>query len=311
MKISRLRFSVQSAGFLLLTYGGRLGIRLGHSLPCFACPYVGGCSGHCYLMALQGSKWGFQMKLSEMFSYWGVRALGAFALFFLLTLMFSKTWCGWICPFGTLQDWITMLRKKLGIRESRLSWNTRDKLKPVKYVLLAMLVVIPFLIANTGLHPDLELFFCQICPAKILMPVFEGNFRYFSVDTANIVTTAMTVISLSLTAFLLTGIFFKDRFFCIFCPLLALIGLFDRIGFFKLKKKVEACSGCGTCQRVCKVDIRDVHMEKEKEDVLTQDCMLCAKCVESCAQDDALSLTFLGSRIFSSSGKYVSKHFIR
>ena len=311
MKISRLRFFIQSASFLLLTYGGRFGLRFGHALPCFACPYVGGCSGHCYLMALQGSKWGFQIKLSEMISQWGLRALGMFALFFLLTLMLSKTWCGWICPFGTLQDWITMLRKKLGIRESRMSWSIRDSLKSIKYILLALLVIIPILIANAGVHPDLELFFCQICPAKILMPVFEGNFRYFSVDVTNGVTTFMTVLALILTAFFLVGIFFKDRFFCIFCPLLALISLFDRLGLIKLKKKVEACSGCGTCQRVCTVDIRDVQMEKEKEDVLTQDCVLCTKCVESCAQDDALSFTFMNRKLFSSSKKYVAKYFIK
>ena len=311
MKISRLRFLTQSVSFLILTYGGRFGLRFGHALPCFACPYVGGCSGHCYLMAFQGSKWGFQIKYSEMISYWGLKALGMFGLFFLLTIIFSKTWCGWICPFGTLQDWITMFRRRFGIRESRMSWKMRDNLKPIKYILLVLLIIIPLLIANAGFHPDLELIFCQICPAKVLMPVFEGNLRYFSVDTTNAVTTIMTILAIVLTAFFLVGIFFKDRFFCIFCPLLALISLFDRIGFLKLKKKVEACSGCGTCQRVCTVDIRDVHMEKKKEDVLSQDCMLCTKCMESCAQDDALSLTFLNKKLFSSSKNYVAKYFIK
>jgi ferredoxin-type protein NapH len=311
LKISKLRFLIQSAGFILLTYGGKLGLRFGHALPCFACPYAGGCAGDCYLMALQGSKWGFQIKFSDMISYWGLKALGMLTLFILLTFMLSKTWCGWICPFGTLQDWITILRRKLGIRESRMSWNMRDRLKPIKYIILALLIVIPFLIANAGLHPDLDLFFCQICPAKVLMPVFEGNFMYFSVDTTNAITTVMTILSLVLTAFFLAGIFFKERFFCIFCPLLALISIFDRLGFWNLKKKVEACSGCGTCQRVCTVDIRDVHMEKEKADVLTQDCMLCTKCIESCAQDNTLSLRFINRKLFSSSKGYVAKYFIR
>ena len=59
------------------------------------------------------------------------------------------------------------------------------------------------------------------------------------------------------------------------------------------------------------VDIRDVHMEKEKEDVLTQDCMLCTKCIESCAQDDALSLTFLNKKLINSSKDYVSRYYTK
>ncbi len=306
MIIAKLRSWVQFITFLLLTYGGRLGLSFGHALPCFACPYVGGCPGHCYLMALQGSFWGFQMRLPEILGARGLRAAGMLLLFIVLALLLSKTWCGWICPFGTLQDWITALRKKMGIRESQLSWKFRDRLKPVKYILLALLVIIPFLVANAGLHSDYRLPFCQICPAKPIMPIFEGNFQYFSIETTNTITIVMTGLSLVLTAFFLAGMFFKDRFFCIFCPLLALLSLIEKIGFIKLKKNVDACIGCGSCQRVCTMDIRDVHMEKEKSNVQTQDCMLCMKCAESCAQDNALYITLFGKKIFSSSKEYVS-----
>lgn len=309
MNLYRLRFLVQSISFAVLTYGGRFGLRLGQFLPCFACPYVGSCAGDCYLMALQGPHWGFQMPFTGIISIWGMRALGMFAGFFLLTVLFSKTWCGWICPFGTLQDWISLLRKKFAIRESQLSWGIRDKLKPIKYILLLFLIVVPILIANAGLHSDFRLPFCQICPAKPLMPVFKGNFSYFAVDTTNPITTVMTILSIILASGIFIGIIFKERFFCMFCPLLALMSLFDKIGFIQLKKKVDACTGCGNCQRICPVDIREVHLEKEKENVLTQDCMLCMKCVEACPQNDALSVKFFKKTIFSSSRKYISKYF--
>lgn len=311
MKVCNLRFLVQSITFAVLTYGGLFGLRLGHCLPCFACPYIGSCSGHCYLMALQRSQWGFQIPFAEVISFWGVRVLGMFTGFFLLTIMFSKTWCGWICPFGTLQDWITSLRRKLGVRESHFSWSLRARLKPIKYIVLILLIIIPMLIANAGFHPDIGLPFCQICPARILMPIFEGNFRYFAVDMTTHITTFMTVTSLVLAACFLVGMFFKDRFFCIFCPLLALISLFDKLGFVRLKKKVDVCTGCGNCQRVCPVDIRKVYLEKENENVLAQDCILCLKCAESCPQDGVLSLKFLKKTIFSSSKNYFSQCFIK
>ncbi len=309
MTLYRLRFLVQSISLVVLTYGGRWGLRLGHFLPCFACPYVGSCSGHCYLMALQGPHWGFQIHLAEIVSFWGLRALGMFAGFLLLTILLSKIWCGWICPFGTLQDLISWLRKVLRIRESRLSWALRDKLKPIKYVLLILLILIPILIANVGLHPDFKLPFCQVCPAKVLMPVLEGNFSYFAVDLTNTITAVMTVLSVVLAAGFLIGIFFKERFFCLFCPMLALISIFEKIGFVGLGKNVDSCIGCGNCQRACPVDIRQVHLEKDKEDVLTQDCMTCFKCVEACPQDGTLSAKFLKWRLFSSSREYLSKWF--
>ncbi|MCK4994314.1 MAG: 4Fe-4S binding protein [Candidatus Omnitrophica bacterium] len=311
MKVYESRFLIQSISFAVLTYGGRLGLRLGHWLPCFACPYVGSCSGHCYLMALQRSQWGFQIPFAEFISVWGLRALGMFAGFVLLTLVLSKAWCGWICPFGTLQDWIAFLRRKLGIKELQFSWSLRDRLKPIKYIFLILLIVIPILIANAGLHSDFGLPFCQICPAKKLMPIFQGNFRYFAVDVTNPITVFMTIVSLILTAVFFVGMFFKDRFFCLFCPLLAMISFFDKIGFVRLKKKVDACTSCGNCQRICPVDIREVHLEKEKKNVLTQDCMLCLKCVESCPQDGVLSFRFLNKTIFSSSKNYISKCFIK
>lgn len=320
MKLYKLRFFIQSVSFAVLTYGGRFGLRFGHFLPCFTCPYVGSCSGHCYLMALQGPHWGFQIPLAELTGMWGMRALGMFAGFFLLTILLSKTWCGWICPFGTFQDWISFLRKRLAIsafgetsqgeRESHFPWSLKDKLKPVKYVLLVLLILIPVLIANAGFHPDFNFPFCQICPAKPLMPVFKGNFSYFAVDITNAVTAVMTICSIILAAFFLVGMFFKDRLFCMFCPMLALISIFDKIGAVRLRKKVDSCIGCGNCRRICPVDIRDVHLEREKENVLTQDCMECFKCVEACPQDKTLSARFLKWKLFSSSRDYVAKLFV-
>lgn len=309
MKFYSLRFLVQSISFVVLTYGGRFGLRLGHFLPCFACPYVGGSCGHCYLMALQGSQWGFQIPLTEIMSVWGLRVLGMLAGFFLLTILFSKIWCGWVCPFGTFQDWISSLRKRLAIRETQLSWSLRDKLKPVKYILLILLIVIPILIANVGLHSDFRLPFCRICPARPLMPVFEGNFKYFAVDVSNSITATMTAVSVAVAGAFLIGMFFKDRFFCIFCPMLALISIFEKIGLVYPVKRVDSCIGCGNCLRVCPMDIREVHQEKKNQNVLTPDCIECFKCVEACPQDKTLSVKFLKWKPFSSSREYVGRLF--
>lgn len=53
MLISKVRLMVQALSFIILTYGGRVGISLGFAVPCFSCPYVAGCGGYCFLMFLQ------------------------------------------------------------------------------------------------------------------------------------------------------------------------------------------------------------------------------------------------------------------
>jgi polyferredoxin len=143
------------------------------------------------------------------------------------------------------------------------------------------------------------------------MPVFMGDFRHFGLDTTNEITMVMTTLSLTLTAAFLAGMFFKDRFFCIFCPLLALISLYDRIGLVRLRKRVDSCKGCGNCERICPANIRKVHTEMEKEDVLTQDCLECFRCAESCPGDGTLFISVLGRRLFSSSSSYLGDSFRR
>lgn len=306
--LGNIRLLIQNFMFVIWTYGGRFGLNLGYSIPCFTCPYVSGCAGDCYLMALQG-QWGLSLYLPELLSYKGAKAIIYFLFFAILSILLSKLWCGWICPFGTLQDWISKLRKKLGIREVEFSWQMRERLKPVKYVLLALLLMIPLLITYAGLHSDFRLFFCQICPAKPIMPLFTGETKYLALDFTNNITLVFSSISIIVAAGTLIGCFFKDRFFCMFCPMLPLIQMFKKLSFIRFEKSVHTCNGCGNCQRMCPVDIKDVHLEKTEKNVMSEDCMLCMKCIEACPEDKTLTVKFLNCNIFSSSGKYVAKNY--
>lgn len=303
--VERIRLITQHLSFLFFIYGGRFGIHLGHSIPCFSCPYVSGCAGHCYLMALQRSQVGFQVSFDYLFSQSGLQVLWQFVVFLLFFIPLSKLWCAWLCPFCLFQDWITMIRKKMGIRQMIISQRTRNNLKPVKFILLGLIIIIPLSIANFGLHPDWALPFCRICPAKPLLPMFVGNFSHFSIDFTNSVTLVFTLLSMMITGGLLVCMFFKERFFCMFCPMLGLMHIFKAISPLNFEKTVETCNACGNCQRLCPVDISQVYLEKEKKDVLTQDCMACMRCVESCPGDNVLTFKWFNFNLFSSSRSYL------
>ena len=237
--------------------------------------------------------------------------LWPFVLFLLFFIPLSKLWCSWVCPFCLFQDWVTWIRKKLGIREMIFTRKTRASLKPIKYVLLALLVAIPLAIANLNLHPDWALPFCQICPAKPILPLFTGDLSHFHLDFTNKVTLSFTATAMVITGGFLAGIFFKERFFCIFCPLLALMHLCRKLSPVRFQKQVQTCIGCGNCERMCPVDISNVHLEKKRKDVLTEDCMGCMSCAESCPGDGTLSFRLLGFPLFSSSRAYMANKWSR
>ena len=309
MLINKIRLLVQAFSFLILTYGGRIGINLGYALPCFACPYVAGCGGYCFLMFLQRVGIFGIAAYDRIFTYIGLQNLLWFLIFAVSAIILSKFWCGWICPFGSLLDALSGLRKKMGIREIEFSWTVRTMIKPIKYIFLAVILVVPLLIAFLGLSSDFYILFCKICPARPIMPIFAGDLRRFGLEYSNWSTLIISIVSVSFAAITIVGSFFKDRFFCMVCPMLPLIHLFNKLSPVRFVKWADGCSGCGNCQRVCPMDIREVHLGKKNGMVMTEDCILCTQCMQACPENNVLKLQFVNKNIFISSRDYFIKKF--
>lgn len=305
MSIDRIRMLVQAGSFLLLTYGGRIGIHLGYAIPCFSCPYVPGCGGYCFLMFLQRVGIFGIAAWDQMLTYVGLQNLMWFGVFAILAGVFSKIWCGWICPFGTVQDLLSALRRKLGVQEIEFPWYVRDAIKPVKYIFLGMILLIPFLLTAELLPPDFYILFCKLCPAHPLMPLFAGDTRRLALDYSNHITLTLTFLNVAIAGITLAGCFFKDRFFCLVCPMLPLLQLAGKISPVRFVKTADRCSGCGNCQRICPMDIRAVHDAKQDGSVMTEDCILCTKCIQSCPVDKVLTLKAGNKVIFTSSKEFI------
>ena len=102
-------------------------------------------------------------------------------------------------------------------------------IKPIKYIFLAVILVVPLLIAFLGLSSDFYILFCKICPARPIMPIFAGDIRRFGLEYSNWSTLIISIVSVSFAAITIVGSFFKDRFFCMVCPMLPLIHLFNKL----------------------------------------------------------------------------------
>ena len=130
----RFRFWLQIGFFVLFVYGGYFAVNLGNDLPTFSCGFnQQGRGGVCFLLPMQHL---LAMRWSALFSHAGIGVLTAFLSFTLWFIVLNKAWCGYACPLGTLQDWITALRVRFGIRYSRYSQGQFKKLSTIKYVLL-------------------------------------------------------------------------------------------------------------------------------------------------------------------------------
>ena len=278
-KTNKYRFSMQTfrwicmtLSFVVLVYGGRI---VGKTfsefkLPTFDCPKNGDqfVGSTCYNLSHLNTF--LQGNITEILTF--------FITTFVIIVLFGRTLCGFVCPFGFIQDILDKIRQILKIEGIHFTEKMYNILKQVKW----MMVILFFGGCTVGLN------FCNICPAISTSPAFNG-FK----------------ISLSLGGFLLIFIivmsFFKRRFWCNICPLGLFIGLFSKISIFKIRKNCQSCTECGGCYDACPIGIKEIYTEREKEDITSNDCIMCGECVKKCPEDEAISMAVIKKRFYISS----------
>ena len=250
-----LLFNANLKGFATgRIYQGPLKSLCTPGLNCYSCPAA---TGACPLGALQNAL----ADSGKTAPYYVVGIL------LLYGLLFGRWICGFLCPFGLIQDLLHKIKTpKLGRgRVTRV-------LSCFKYVLLGFLVVLVPL-ALAGVDFPLPAFCKYVCPAGTL----EGAVGLL----ANLKNESMLGMlgglftwKFLLLVFFLVGAVFVYRFFCrFFCPLGAIYGLFNKISFVGVKLDKDGCVDCGRCAATCKMDIRCVG---------DRECIQCGECIGVC-----------------------------
>jgi polyferredoxin len=300
--VSRFRTWFQVGAFVLLVYGGSLwAIDLGNNLPTFACPFAGdGRGGSCFLFPLQHM---LNVPLVRSAAGAFIGLLMSLVTFLVWFAVLNKAWCGWFCPLGTLQDWLSRLRQRLGVRASEYSEATFRRLSAIKYLFLLLVVIPPLGVANSlfGLprfSRDAGLTWCQLCPARTVLPLFVGDASELAIDFSTNTKLVLSTLGLLMLGVFLVGSFVKRRFFCLICPMSALQHIFGRLALLRLRKDGARCTKCGNCSRACDIGIPEIATDIEKKNMTTSNCMLCLKCVAVCPETDCLEATFLGIPVY-------------
>jgi len=232
---------------------------------CYSCP---GAIGACPLGSLQGA---FSADHSTLYYVAGILLL--------YSLMFGRLICGWLCPFGLVQE----LVYKIKTPKLKKSPYTR-LLSFAKYgILIFFVIIVPVMYALRDI--PLPAFCKYICPAGTL----EGgigllsnavNKSYFAMLGPLFTWKFLLLVSI------LTACVFIFRLFCRFlCPLGALYGLFNKLSFFGIQVEDSKCVSCGKCIQHCKMDIRHVG---------DMECISCGECIDVCPTQ---AIRFKGSKI--------------
>lgn len=295
--IRRFRFWLQMFFFIIFVYGGYLAVDLGRSIPVLSCGFDREIGGMCYFLPLQHQ---LAMPTDVLFSAASISVLIGLITFVLWFIVFNKAWCGYACPLGTMQDWLTGLRKKFGIRFSTYNQTQFDKLKKIKYYMLALVILAPILVGMGVLGGEWRTAFCEICPGRMITPLFVGDTSQWTIDFSTKSAMVLTALGMIITGLFIIGSFFKKRFFCFFCPMSAMHYIFSDAALIKLRKDGDKCTKCGDCYNVCDMQIKDIADDVESTNILRDDCTLCMKCVSACPEDDALHVDILNMKVFTS-----------
>ena len=224
-------------------------------LNCYSCPAA---SGACPIGSCQAvvgsSKFGFSYYITGFLILLGV-LLGRFI-------------CGFLCPFGWLQE---LLHK---IPSKKLSTKKLKPLTYLKYIILLLAVVLlPALAVNdVGMGDP---FFCKyICPQGVL----EGAIPLSLVNEgirAALGTLFVQKLFILLAVVALSILFYRP--FCKWiCPLGAFYALLNKISLLEIKMDEQKCVSCGKCAASCKMDV-DVRKTPNHAE-----CIRCGKCITAC-----------------------------
>ena len=198
-------------------------------------------------------------------------------------LLARNAFCGWLCPFGFIQDMVSsfsaFVQKRVpAIRKAVKTLKTRGARLAVldRYLRFLKYGVLAWAVIGAAVYGFMV--FRDVDPWAALWNLLE-----LSLTLGTIVLAIVLIASL-----------FVERPWCRYaCPLGAATGLVGKLSPFYLKREAAACTSCAICTKACPMGL-PVHTATT---IKNADCMSCLECVGECPREGALELK-LGVPVF-------------
>lgn len=233
---------------------------------CYSCP---GARGACPIGALQAVIGSSNFKFSFYIT----------GFLFFIGALIGRLVCGWLCPFGLIQDFLN----KIPFPKKIKSFRGDKFLRKLKYIFLLIFVILMplFIVDILGQGAP---FFCKlVCPVGTL----EGGLPLVLLNQAMRGAIGFLYIwkNIILIIILILSIIIYRPFCKYICPLGAIYSFFNPISIFGLQLKEDKCINCGICAKTCPMQVDPVDNKDHAE------CIRCGLCTKACPKG-ALALDF-------------------
>jgi len=197
-----------------------------------------------------------------------------------LTIVFGRFFCGWVCPFGALHQFVGYLGNRRKKTAQKIRLNKYRKAQCIKYFILIFFL---FMAAFPSLAVTLQTGLLDPIPLVtrsfnlLLLPIIDRSANFVSV-TARFYEGAWLILAIFLTAILLNLV--VPRFYCRFiCPLGALFAIISRFAIWRIGKKQTECSNCLLCDKACEGAC------EPSGKIRISECVLCFNCRDDCKDE--------------------------
>jgi polyferredoxin len=207
-----------------------------------------------------------------------LHAAGMFMLiaFIAISFVFRKAFCSWICPVGTLSEWMWQSGHAVFRRTFAVPRRLDVPLRGLKYILLALFLYVVVSMPVPDIRAFLDSPYGLVADVKML-----DFFRRMGQATA-----------ITLTALAALSVVTKNPWCRYLCPYGALMGLIGMMSPARIARNADACIDCGKCTRACPSSLPVDRLIV----VRSAECTSCLTCVSVCPVTGALDLASVGPR---------------
>jgi polyferredoxin len=220
----------------------------------------------------------------------------ALASFFVTGIIVGKSLCGWVCPFGFVQDLVGFVKRK----KTEFTPRTHKSTLYLKYIILATALFISLTFAASKMAASSDSYqralgifttapFTVLSPSETLfatLPRMVGNAAAGPIQDALSVfanAPALFWVQFALLVGILIFTVYVPRGWCRYiCPHGAVMAIMNKFSFIGLRREPFKCEkgGCRDCVEACpmRVPILDLPWEKFSH----EECIYCMKCADAC-----------------------------
>jgi len=172
-----------------------------------------------------------------------------------LSVIGAKLFCGWVCPFGALQEIVNRIPAPLG-KKIKLPFKISNGIR------ISIFIISLIMVFATG--SDLYTYHNILNPFEL----FDWHFE--------------AVLAVLVGAVLIASVFMYRPFCYLVCPVGLLTWLLEHVSIFRVRIDREKCNDCKKCIRVAPCPTAKAIVDGDK---LQPDCFACGVCIDACPTD--------------------------